>query len=119
MTEALTLISICVLDWGYAIRAMAYDTQLVWEPGDEDPQWRGPKWHDWYEHKHFGQDRFHIVGWIRYPALTWLAWLGFGEQWWLYALTAAVNSAGWAVGKIIHRKDKQWGLLPAWLRRKK
>ena len=127
-TEALTALSICLLDWTVAQRAMAYTDTIV----PELYTFRiPPKWLPFYERKALGTDYFHIVGWPRYLALTWFAWLGFGnplesigyhingyEIWalWCYLGTAALNASGWLVGKILHGKLDAWGWKPRWMR---
>ena len=146
MQEIATLLAICVLDWGYAIRAMAYTTThfhispggfLVEGSPEEGASYSiPPQWHEFYEGRAMGTDFFHIIGWPRYIALTWLAWLGFGwgDYWELRMAappdvrvdvacffwtlnTAIVCSAGWLLLKILHGKTSTWGWTPRWMQR--
>ena len=142
MEQALTALSICVIDWVVASRAMAYTTQLVLD--DVSPpafNAKGPKWLPFYERQWGKHDFFHIMGWPRYLALGWFAWIGFGwdEIWervefgrdlpydevgttalmialgWTIA-TAWFDAFGWFVLKILHGKLAAWGWRPGWMR---
>ena len=129
MEQALTALSICVIDWVVASRAMAYTTQTVCV--GEALLNRGPKFLPFYEKKWGRFDFFHIMGWPRYLALTWFAYLGFGHPLepigyniggWeilagsLYVATAITCSVGWFILKVMHGKLPQWGWGPAWMR---
>ena len=116
MTQLLTALSICICDWVVASRAMAYTTQLVLD--DVSPpafNAKGPKWLPFYERQWGKHDFFHIMGWPRYLALGWFAYLGFGMDWRWYAATALLNAAGWLSLKILHGKLDAWGWKPRWM----
>ena len=135
MEQALTALSICVIDWVVASRAMAYQYQTVIVLDNDGNYLRTEPYkhsrHRFYDKKALGTDFFHIMGWPRYLALTWFAYLGFGHPLesigyniggWeilagsLYVATAITCSVGWFILKVLHGKLPQWGIKPGWMR---
>jgi len=101
MIEIMTLIAICLSDWGAAASHMSFD-KLVFKP--------------FYEKKLqvFG-DVWHLVGGLRYVGLGLLAYLGFGTQWKWYVAAALINQVGWYILKRVHGKEWGMGVWNRWI----